>query len=46
MLTLYNFLPLHCPSGGAPTRLDHIDNPMAGKLKAKQAPSCAICGIM
>lgn len=46
MLALYNFLPLYCPSCGTPTHLDRIDHPIAGKFKAKQAMSCAICGIM
>ena len=46
MLALYNFFPLYCPSCGTPTRLERADNPMGGKLKAKQALSCAICGVM
>ena len=46
MLALYNFIPLYCPSCGTPTRLDRMDNPMSGKFKAKQALSCAICGVM
>ena len=46
MLALYNFIPLYCPSCGTPTRLERADNPMEGKLKAKQALSCAICGVM
>jgi hypothetical protein len=46
MLALYNFLPLYCPSCGTPTRLDRVDNPLAGKFKAKQADVCATCGIM
>ena len=45
MLTFYNLLPLYCPSFGTPTRLDRADNPMGGKLKAKQALSFAICGV-
>jgi transcription elongation factor Elf1 len=44
MLALYNLLPLYCPSCGTPTCLDRVDNPLAGKFKAKQAVSCAICG--
>ena len=39
-------LPLYYPSCGTPTRLERADNPMGGKLKAKQALSCAICGVM
>ena len=46
MLALYNFLPLYCPSYGAPMRLDRVDNPLFGKFKAKQADVCATCGIM
>jgi hypothetical protein len=42
MLALYNFLPLYCPSCGTSTRLDRVDNPLAGKFKAKQAVSCGI----
>ena len=45
MIALYNFLPLYCPSCGTPTRLDRKDNPLIGKFKAKQALSCAICGV-
>jgi phosphopantetheinyl transferase (holo-ACP synthase) len=45
MLAPYNFLPLYCPSCGTPTRLDRADNPLAGKFMAKEAVSCAICGI-
>ena len=29
-----------------PIWLDRADNPMSGKFKAKQALSCAICGVM
>lgn len=46
MLLLYNFLPLYCPSYGTPTRLNRVDNPLAGKFKAKLAVSSAICGVM
>jgi hypothetical protein len=28
---------LYCPSCGTPTWLDRVDNPLAGKLRAKQA---------
>ena len=27
-------------------RLDRVENSIAGKFKAKQALSCAICGVM
>ena len=33
------------PTYGTSTRLDHIDNPMVGKFKAKQVLSCGICGL-
>ena len=46
MIALYNFIPIYCPSCGTPTRLDRVDNPMSGKLKAHQALVCPICGIM
>lgn len=46
MLDLNDFLPLYYPSCDTPTRLDRVDNPLAGKFKAKQADVCAICGIM
>lgn len=46
MLAFYNFISLYCPSCGTPTRLERADNPMFGKFKAKQALSCAICGVM
>jgi len=45
MIALFNFLPLYCPSCGTPTRLDHADNILRGKFKAKQALSCAMCGV-
>jgi len=46
MLALYNFVPLYCTSCGTPTRLERAGNPISGKLKAKQALSCSICGVM
>ena len=45
MITLYNFLPIYCPSCETPTRLDHANNMIRGKFKAKQALSCGICGM-
>jgi hypothetical protein len=45
MIALYNFLPLYCPSCGTHTRLDHADNILRGKFKAKQALSCGVCGL-
>jgi hypothetical protein len=37
---------LYYPSCGTPTRLDRVDNPMAGKFKAEQVVSRSICGNM
>jgi len=45
MIALYNFLPFYCPSCGTPTGLDHADNLLRGKFKAKQALSCGVCGV-
>jgi hypothetical protein len=45
MIALYNFLPLYCPICGTPTRLDRIDNPLAIKVKAKNAVSCLLYGM-
>jgi hypothetical protein len=46
MIALYTFIPLYCPSCGTPTRLDRVDNALAGKYKAHQALNCPICGVM
>lgn len=46
MITLYTFIPLYCPSCGTPTRLDRVDNVLAGQYKARQALICPICGVM
>ena len=46
MIALYNFIPLYCPSGGTPTRLDRVDNLMSGKFKARQTLNCPICGVI
>ena len=46
MIALYTFTPLYCPSCGAPTRLDRIDNALAGKYQARQALNCPFCGVM
>jgi hypothetical protein len=45
MLTLYNFLPLHCPSCGTPKWLDRVDNPLVSKFKAKQADVLRLVGL-
>lgn len=36
----------YCSSCGTPTRLDRVDNALAGKDKAHQALNCAVCGVM
>jgi hypothetical protein len=40
------FVPFYCLSCSRPTRLDRIDNVLAGKYQAHQILGCSICGIM
>jgi len=46
MIALYSFIPLYCPSCGTPTRLDRMEDVLAGKYRARQAINCSICGVM